>query len=324
MLIDALQCGHFSREVFSQLRQGGVSAVTVTCGFWEDPMESFDSLGKWRDLVGENADLVALARTPAEIEAVAASGRTAIVLGFQNTDLFGNRIRLVEMFAELGVRVVQLTYNNQNSVGGSCYEAEDSGLARFGRELVREMNSAGILIDCSHVGERTTLDTIRHSQKPIAVTHGNARSVFDHSRNKSDDILHALRESKGVIGCAVYRNITGDYFCASARNWAEMVAKTVEIAGIDSVGIGTDYGHDNGPADYAWMRMGRWTRHVDYGASAPGKPLKTPRAEWLAEGVSGLGKIAGGLKEVGFHDDEIAKLTHGNWMRLYGETFRQG
>lgn len=94
------------------------------------------------------------------------------------------------------------------------------------------MNSAGILIDCSHVGERTTLDAIAHSQKPIAVTHGNARSVFDHSRNKRDDVLHALRDSGGVVGCAVYRNITGDYFCASMRNWAEMVARTVEIAGI--------------------------------------------------------------------------------------------
>jgi microsomal dipeptidase-like Zn-dependent dipeptidase len=323
MLIDALQCGHFNREVFTQLRRGNISAVTVTCGFWEDPLESFDSLGKWRDLIGENADLVAIARTPADIETIAASGRTALILGFQNTDLFGNRIRLVEMFAELGVRVVQLTYNNQNSVGGSCYEDEDSGLARFGRDLVREMNSAGILIDCSHVGERTTLDAIRHSHQPIAVTHGNARSIFDHSRNKGDDILHALRDSGGVVGCAVYRNITGDYFCASVRNWAEMVARTVEIAGIDTVGIGTDYGHENQPEDYAWMRMGRWTRGVDYGASSAGKPVKTPRAEWLAEGVSGLAAIPQGLKEVGFNDEDIAKLTHGNWLRLYGKTFRQ-
>lgn len=70
--------------------------------------------------------------------------------------------------------------------------------------------------------------------------------------------------------------------------------------------------------------MGRWTCDIDYGASSAGKPVKTPRAEWLAEGVSGLGSIPGGLREVGFSEAEIAKLTHGNWMRLYGETFRQG
>src|SRR5438067_1062335 len=87
MLIDGLQCGHFTPEVFAALRRGGIGAVTVTCGFWEDPMESFDALGRWRDLIAENAATCAVARTPAEIEAVAASGRTAIILGYQNTDL---------------------------------------------------------------------------------------------------------------------------------------------------------------------------------------------------------------------------------------------
>jgi microsomal dipeptidase-like Zn-dependent dipeptidase len=322
MLIDALQCGHFTKQVFADLRRADVSAVTVTCGFWEDPMESFDSLGKWRDLIAENSETVAIARTPAEIESVAASGRTAIILGFQNTDLFGGRIRLVEMFAELGVRVVQLTYNNQNAVGGSCYESSDSGLARFGREVVREMNAAGILIDCSHVGEKTTLDAIAHSQKPIAVTHANPASLIPHYRNKGDAVLHALRDSGGVIGCAVYRNITGDHYCASIRNWCEMVARAVDIAGIDHVGIGTDYGHDNRPEDYAWMRMGRWTRGIDYGAASAAKPGKAPRAEWLEQGPSGLGQIPGGLREVGFNEAEAAKITHGNFMRLYAATFR--
>ncbi|WP_043830054.1 dipeptidase [Muricoccus aerilatus] len=322
MLIDGLQCGHFTPEVFAALRRGNIGAVTVTCGFWEDPMESFDSLGRWRDLIAENEATCAVARTPAEIEAVAASGRTAIILGFQNTDLFGGRIRLVEMFAELGVRVVQLTYNNQNAVGGSCYEPNDSGLARYGREVVREMNRAGMLIDCSHVGERTTLDTIAHSERPIAVTHANATSLVPHSRNKGDAILHALRDTGGVMGCAVYRNITGDYYCASVRNWCEMVARTVDIGGLDTVAIGTDYGHDNTPADYAWMRMGRWTRGIDYGASSAGKPVRTPKAEWLAEGVSGLGAIPEGLRQVGFQPHEIEKITHGNWLRLYAATFR--
>jgi microsomal dipeptidase-like Zn-dependent dipeptidase len=322
MIIDGLQCGHFNRKVFEALRKGRISAVTNTCGFWEDPMESFDAIGRWRDLVVENADIVGIARTVAEIEALNAAGRLAIVLGFQNTDLFGDRIRFVEMFAELGVRVVQLTYNNQNSVGGSCYEPSDSGLARFGREVVKEMNACGILIDTSHVGERTTLETIAASKKPIAVTHANARSLIDHARNKSDKVLHALRDTGGVMGCAVYRNITGDYYCASVRNWAEMVARTVEIAGIRSVAIGTDYGHDNQLPDYAWMRMGRWTRGVDYGAGGKDKPAKVPRADWLGDDTSNLGLIPGGLREVGFSEEEVQQICNGNWKRLYGETFR--
>ena len=114
-------------------------------------------------------------------------------MGFQNADLFEGRIRFVELFAELGVRVIQLTYNNQNELGGSCYEDDDSGLSRFGREVVREMNRAGMLVDCSHVGDRTTLDAIKASKEPLAVTHANPDRLFPHKRNKTDEVLKALQ-----------------------------------------------------------------------------------------------------------------------------------
>ncbi len=128
MLIDGLQCGHFTRDTFSQLRQADVGAVTVTCGFWEGTVESLDSIARWRDLVNANKDLVAIATTVIEIETIVASGRTAILLGFQNSNLLEGRIRFVELFAELGERAIQITYNHQNELGGSCYEDEDSGL----------------------------------------------------------------------------------------------------------------------------------------------------------------------------------------------------
>src|SRR5258707_9391770 len=103
MLIDGLQCGHFTRETFAALRQAEVGAVTVTCGFWEGTVESLDSIARWRDLVNANNDLVAIAMNAAEIETIAAGGRTAIVLGFQNSNLFEGRVRFIELFAELGV-----------------------------------------------------------------------------------------------------------------------------------------------------------------------------------------------------------------------------
>ncbi|HEY4891974.1 MAG TPA: membrane dipeptidase, partial [Reyranella sp.] len=200
MLIDGLQCGHFTRETFAELRRADVGAVTVTCGFWEGTVESLDSIARWRDLVNANKDLVAIATTAAEIEAIAAGGRTAILLGFQNSNLLEGRIRFVELFAELGVRAIQLTYNNQNELGGSCYEAEDSGLSRTGKEVVREMNRTGILVDLSHVGNRTTREAILWSEKPVAVTHANPDSLFPHKRNKTDDVLKALAERGGVLG----------------------------------------------------------------------------------------------------------------------------
>lgn len=321
MMIDGLQCGHFDRASFEGLLRAGVHGVVVTCGFWEDPIESLDSLGKWRDLTRENADLCQIGTTADQIAAIAASGRVAVILGYQNTNLFGGRIRLIEMWAELGVRVVQLTYNNQNELAGSCYEDEDSGLSRFGREVIKEMNAAGILIDASHVGNRSTLMAIEASEKPIAVTHANADSLFAHKRNKTDDVLRALGTSGGVIGCAAYRNITGDHYCKTVENWADMVARTVDIAGIDSVAIGTDRSHNFTPPDYAWMRTGRWTRGVDFGAGSAKNPGKAAPPDWFIE-LEDMGKIVGGLKSAGFDQAEIDKITHGNWLRLYGDTFR--
>ncbi|QCI68590.1 membrane dipeptidase [Phreatobacter stygius] len=323
MLIDGLQCGHFTREVFAELRRADVGAVTVTCGFWEGTVESLDALARWRDLVAANSDLVAIATTAEEIVATAAAGRTAIVLGYQNSNLLEGRIRFVEIFAELGVRVIQLTYNNQNELGGSCYEPNDAGLARFGREVILEMNRAGILVDLSHVGNRTTLDAIECSQKPVAVTHANPDSLFQHKRNKTDDVLKALAERGGVLGCATYRNITGDHYSSSLRSWCEMVAKTVDIIGIDHVAIGTDRSHNFTKPDYDWMRMGRWTRSVDFGAGSAARPGKAPPPSWFTE-VCHLGLLPGGLRVVGFAPDEVEKITSGNWLRLYSEVFASG
>ena len=124
MLIDGLQCGHFTRETFAELRKADVGAVTVTCGFWEGTVEipRFDrALARPRECQqGPGGDR----HDGGEIEAIAAGGRTAILLGFQNSNLLEGRIRFVELFAELGVRAIQLTYNNQNELGGSCYEDE--------------------------------------------------------------------------------------------------------------------------------------------------------------------------------------------------------
>ena len=320
MLIDALQCGTYERETFELLRRGNLSCATVTCGFWENAIESMKSLGNWRDLVRRNDDLVLLAETTADIARAEAEGRTAILPGFQNTDCLESRIAFVELFADLGVRVMQLTYNNQNSVGGSCYEAKDSGLARFGREVVREMNRCGILIDCSHVGDRTTLDAIEASSLPIAITHANPRSLIAHQRNKPDEVIKALARRGGVIGCAIYRNITGDYYCSSVEAWCEMVARTVEIAGIDHVGIGTDYSHHVGVRELDWMRKGRWTRGANYGAGSATNAGPAPKADWCKD-ASALGLIPEGLRKVGFSPEEAEKISGGNWLRLYGEAF---
>lgn len=318
VVVDALQAGKWDREVFQELLDGGVGCVTVTCGFWDDAGEALQKLGDWRELVRKNADLVAIARNRAEIDAAVASGRAAIILGFQNSDIFEGRIAYIELFADLGVRVVQLTYNNQNFIGSSCYESNDSGLSRFGREAVLEMNRTGILIDLSHVGERTSFDTIEVSERPVAITHANPAWIYPHRRNKSKELLKALAEKGGVVGCAIYPPISGGSDM-TIETWVDMVAETVNEIGIDHVGIGSDLGRKNTQADLDWMRMGRWTRGIDYGAGGHGNTKRAAWPEWF-QSSSQYPLIVDALRRKGFSEAEVEKIAGGNWLRLYAET----
>ncbi|ARP94129.1 dipeptidase [Bordetella genomosp. 13] len=316
MIIDGLQCGYFDRDVFERLKQGNVHCVTPTLGFWEGTVPSLESIVRWRDLARENADLVGIATSAAQIESLAAQGKVAIVLGFQNATLLEGHIGFVELFADLGVRVIQLTYNNQNDLGGSCYEAEDSGLARYGKEVIREMNRCGVLVDLSHVGNRTSREAIEWSERPVAITHANPDEVYPHRRNKTTDVLHALRDHGGIIGCAAYRNIAGDEFCKTVDKWCELVARTVDIVGIDHVGIGTDKSHNTTQRDLDWMRKGHWTRGTDFGAGSAARPGKAPPPDWF-KSVEDLGAVEPALARAGFSPAEVDQITHGNWLRVY-------
>lgn len=321
LFIDGLQCSRYDREVFQELRSSDMGCVTVTLGFWEDTVESLEAIARFRELVAVNADLVQIARSADEIESIHKSGRTALLLGFQNSSAFGGRIRFAELFADLGVRVVQLTYNIQNEVGGSCYEPHDSGLSRFGRELVGELNRTGILIDISHVGERTALDAIECSSVPVAATHANPFDLVPHPRNKSTVLLRRLAERGGIIGLATYPNIAGDY-ANDVASWCELVARTVDICGIEHVGIGTDLSRKTTWEDTQWMRMGRWTKIVNYGAGSAAVPGKVYDPDWI-ETTSGFPLIVEQLMRRGFSQKETEAIVGGNWMRVYRSVFRK-
>lgn len=316
MYIDGLECSVYDREVVQELRDGGLTCITNTLAFWEDAGETMDEIGRWRDHARDNADLITIARTADDIEAAHASGRTAILLGTQNSSPIEDRIRYVELFHDMGLRVMQLTYNNQNAVGGSCYEPDDSGLTRFGREVVQEMNRVGMVVDLSHVGERTGIDAIEVSDGPVAVTHANARSLYEHQRNKGDELLHALAAKGGVIGLATYRNISGPW-AESREAWCDMVRRTVDIIGIDHVGIGTDLSRKSGGRELQWMRKGRWTRTTQYGAGSPGNAGKAKPVEFMSSTRDFPALAACLTAHAGFTEAETAQLMGGNWMRFY-------
>ncbi|MBL3698863.1 dipeptidase [Leucobacter luti] len=321
MRIDSLICSRLDRRGIEELRAGGVDAVTVTCGFWEDAAESLDSLVRWRELVTENQDITAIVTSAAEMTAARAAGRLGIVLGFQNSSFLQGRLGYVELFADAGVRVAQLTYNIQNDIGGSCYDPTDSGLTRFGEEVVAEMNAHGMVVDLSHVGNRTSLDAVHASRVPVAVTHANAFELVAHPRNKPFEVLRPLVERGGVVGVTTYHNLTRGFISTPAE-WAEMVARTVDELGVEGVGIGTD-ANQRGTDEYReWMRRGRWSRRPQLGAAPPEGTPPSVRPDWFA-GPQDFGRLGDALAERGFADAELQLLLGGNWHRFYDRVIDQ-
>lgn len=317
MIIDGLICSRISEQLVDETREGGIDCVTVTCGFWEDSIESMDSIVRWTEFIRSNSAKLALVTSVAALENAVKENKLGIILGFQNSSFLQDRIGYVELFYRMGVRVAQLTYNIQNTIGGSCYDDKDSGLTKFGHEVVEEMNRVGMIIDCSHVGDVTTMNTVEASQSPIALTHSNVYEHVAHPRNKRIEVVRALANRGGIVGLTMYRNLARG-FHRSADEWSELVARTVDVVGVDHVAIGTDTNTGGTPDYLDWMRKGRWSRKFQAGATLPGlEPI--PRSQAWYESPREHLSIQPALERRGFTSSEIKQILGLNWRRFYGE-----
>ncbi len=159
-VIDGLVISKWSRAVFADMRKGGLTAANCTCSIWEGFADTMRNIAQWKRWFTDNGDLITPVRTTADIRGAKAEGKTGIILGFQNTSALEDQVGYIPLFKELGVGVVQITYNTQNLAGSGCYERCDTGLSGFGHEVVTEMNRVGILCDLSHVGAVTSREVI--------------------------------------------------------------------------------------------------------------------------------------------------------------------
>jgi membrane dipeptidase len=311
-LIDGLQYANWSEKIFRQMRAGGVDAVHVTITYHETFRETVLNIEAWNRWFERFPDLIFQGFTAADIRLAQETGRTAIFFGSQNPSCIEDDIGLVQVLHRLGLRFMQLTYNNQSLLASGCYEAEDTGLTRMGREVVAEMNRVGLVVDMSHSGERSTLEAIAHSTRPIAITHANPSDWHPARRNKSDRVLRALAESGGMLGFSLYpHHLRGGSACELA-DFCGMIARTAEVMGVERLGIGSDLCQDQPDAVVDWMRAGRWTKARDYGegsADAPGFP---PMPAWFLDNRD-FAAIAQGLRATGLAEAEVAGIMGGNW-----------
>lgn len=318
--IDNLQFANWSEKIFLQMREGGVDAVHVTISYHEVFREMVANIEDWNRHFESFPELIFHGRSGDDVRRARREGRTAIFFGFQNPSPIEDDIGLVEICYMLGVRFMQLTYNNQSLLATGCYEEEDAGVTRMGREVIAEMNRVGMIVDMSHSGERSTLEAIEISNRPIAITHANPFFWHPARRNKSNNVLQALGQSGGMLGFSLYpHHLKGKSGC-SLTSFCEMIARTADLIGVDSLGIGSDLCQDHPDSVVEWMRVGRWTKKIDYGegnASDSGFP---EMPDWFKDNRD-FPNIKKGLLTHGFSEKDVAAIMGENWLNFFDKGF---
>ena len=317
VVIDGLNVSNWdSTAVYDSLHNGGVTAINATITVWENYRECMDNIASWLRRFRTEEHLTQATSVTGILQAKE-EGKVGVVFGWQNATPIENDLDRLALFHSLGVRIIQITYNERNLLGNGCYERTDDGLSNFGLDAIREMNRLGILIDLSHVGDRITVDAIELSEQPVACTHANARSFFDHVRNKTDDALRLIAERGGVIGANAFPPFLRKGFKSTLRDYVDAIDDLVERVGVDHVGIGTDYTQDQPKAFFDWLFSQQGTKHKDRPVAYPDPVVHPPGMETPDKFFN----IWRELARRGYAETDVAKILGGNWLRLFREVW---
>ncbi len=260
-------------------------------------------------------------RSVADIDEAVESGRLGLVYYPQNATPLERDPGRVETLWEMGVRILQLTYNHRNLLGDGSSERTNAGLSDYGIEVVEAMNARGILVDVSHSGEQTTLDAIRFSEDPVAITHAGCKAVFDHPRNKTDEALRGMADGGGVIGIVQLNPYLGRRERNDLGDYLDHIDHAVNVCGIDHVGIGSDREHRTIP-DTEEERQ----KLVDELSRLYPDPTTMPPVRWpffLSElnHPRRMETIWEGLVDRGYRAADAEKIMSENWYRLFVEVW---
>ena len=320
IIIDGLQYNNWSEDIFRQMNEGGVSAVHVTICYHEDFQEMVENVIAWNRLFEEYSDLIFQGRSSDDVLKGADEGRTAIIFGFQNCSPIEDNIGLVEICHQLGVRFMQLSYNNQSLLATGCYEEDDPGITRMGRQVISEMNRVGLVVDMSHSAARSTLEAIEISSRPIAITHANPLFWCDALRNKSDDVLKALAESGGILGFSMYPHHLKNKSACLLEEFCEMIARTAEMIGVERIGMGSDLCQNQPDRVVEWMRNGTWSTDRDFGEGSANSAGFPEQPEWFRDNRDFI-NIFSCLRRKGFSENEVKRIAGLNWLEFFENSF---
>lgn len=314
IVLDGLIIANWSREVFEDMRRGGLTAANCTCCVWEGFEGTMRNIAQWKRWFREHGDLITQVHTTADIHRAKEQDKTGIILGWQNITGIEDQIGYLELFKALGVGVIQMAYNTQNLVGTGCYESHDGGLSDFGHEVVAEMNRVGILCDLSHVGPKTSEDVIKASKKPVAYSHCLPAGLKAHPRNKSDDQLRFIADHGGFVGVTMFPPFLTNGVGSTVDDYVEAIDYVIDLVGEDHVGIGTDFtqGHDRSFFDWITHDKGYGRKLTEFGE------IKNP------EGMRRIGdfpNLTEAMDRAGWSEARIRRVIGENWVNLLQEVW---
>ena len=295
--------------------QSGITATNVTVPEILDNFEqTVRRIADWYTALEQFQDIFMQIRSVNDIRRAKTEGKTAIIMGFQDTKPIENELKLVDIFHRLGIRIVQLTYQYRNFVGGGCGE-DDPGLSAFGRDLVKKLNDVGILIDLSHCGPKTSLETIELSSRLVAFTHAGLLARRNHVRNKSDELIQAISEQGGLIGFPSYSQFLDIRLEhePTLHEYLDVIEHVVHLSGIDHVAIGFDFTPTWVEEDYNLAAEAYPEIYLDY--TFQETPIRG------LYGVKDAINITRGLISRGYSDEDIRKILGGNFLRIFEATW---
>jgi len=302
-------------------RAAGINVVSLTIG--ADIRRSHEQTLAWlaseRRFISEvHRDECVIVDSVDDIERAWRAGKLAVTFHFQGGTPFldslgeepGN-VDLVQVYYDLGVRQALLAMNLRNAIADGCKEKSDAGLSNFGVKLVRAMNEVGMVLDCTHTGNRSTLEAMEISSKPVVFSHSNAKAVFDHPRNISDEQIRACARTGGVVGITGWGPIVNDRNDVSAEAIFKHLDHVAGLAGPEHVGIGLDYVYD--PA----LTTARVRKYASL--YAPYGSLEDYNYHWRPMGFA-QPEVFVELTELmlkhGYPEAAITGILGGNWLRV--------
>jgi membrane dipeptidase len=318
-----------SARALADARESGVTAVNLTVNsVGNGPNKFFEAVKNIAATEHEFAthpDLLIKILRGSDIQAAKSTKRLGIVYGCQDTTMLEGDLKNLAVFADLGVRIVQPTYNLRNLMGDGCIEKADGGLSKLGYEFVAQMNRLNLLLDLSHAGPRTIAEGIAASKAPMAITHTGCRALVDLPRNTRDSELRALAERGGVVGIYFM-----PFLRESAQPHAEDVIRHIEhavnICGEDHVGLGTDGSISGVPLTDAYREAFRKevAARIKAGVSAAGESENVLTIVPEYNDPLRFNRLAGDLSRRGWPASRIDKLLGANFARLFADVWDAG